>query len=949
MNARSENTDVRPPRWTLTAWLSLAAAMVLVFFVRFQVMSLEGLENVAARRARTTGADPAALLAEIESESTFRTADGRRFRYTQGDDSYLWLRLARAWLEKGSTCDEVVDGQCRDNHSNAPVGREQRYGSSFHVIALAWVHRVFSWFDPGRPLMASAPWLSILLGVAGVIPAFAIGRRLAGNVAGLVAGLLAMIHPDLLWRSSGADNDAWNIVLPLFAAWMVVEASLCATLGRALLFVVASSSLLVLHSWVWLGWVFGFVVLLAGLVGQVGLTSCTLLVTKWRGDQERFSRLVPAARRASILLAGLATLTLVGVAVLHSTEVALEIPRDLASTVLNTFVAVSPAPAAGPTQFFPPDIFATVAELQVPAMFDASSVGGPVLFFFAWLGVLLLLLPPDRLETWHFALLVVANLVFRQVWGNEALTPVTFALLLFGPMAVAMAAISWLDRDSDDYLTGPVFLVIAWFLIAAIASRENVRFRMFLAPPFALAAGVFFGRLHGWVHSIAGPWVFESLAKRPASVGKKARVVAAQDRLRKSVAHGVTVVQALVFLVGAVALTPAWRVAIEILRDPLPSINTAWVDLLGELREKTPPETIVTSAWDFGYWIEYFAERATTGDGGSLLTLTPHWGARALLATSDAETAGLIRMLHCGSAAVDGPEAERSAQHRLVAAGLHPSYAPYFLTRLASLTKDEAAELLATESIVGEQAAHVIEATHCKPPPSVVIVTSRLVGTNQWLRQGGWDFRRAYVAYAAVAMEPDRATESLTRDLRYSPEETRRLLAEVAKLRPEEVETRFITNPGGLVKTDWTVCSVSEDGRTRTCPLKGFSSSGRRLESVEYSVSLDGSPEGVSVRFAGPNGTSETKLPDLVLVDDGTGVRPSPGGPGMLPAEGPSRDLGVLIDLRGHRVLAGTTAVLTSGLTRLLFLDDSSSPSFRRIAERGATGKERLVAWRLRD
>lgn len=947
MNTPGDNPDAAGSRWTRATWLAFASAAALVMFVRCQVLSLEGLELAAARKARVTGADSSSILAELEADSTFRTEDGRRFRYTQGDDSYLWLRLAHAYLEKGTTCYEVVDGQCRDTHAQAPVGREQHYGSSFHVIALAWVHRLFSWLDPGRPLMATAPWLSILLGVAGVIPAFAIGRRLAGNVAGLVAGVLAMIHPDLLWRSSGADNDAWNVVLPLFAAWTVVEASLCAARGRALLFLLAAASLLVLHSWVWQGWVFGFVVLVAGLAAQVALISCTLLVTKWRGDQERFSRLLPVARRASTLLVGLATLTLVGIALMHSTEAALEIPRDLASTIAGKLT--TPVPEAEPARVFPPDMFATVAELQVPALFDAGSVGGPVLFFFAWLGVLLLLLPPDRLETWHFGLLLVANVVFRQVWGNEALTPVTFALLLFVPMAAALVAISWLDRDSDDYLPGPAVLVLVWFLLAAILSRENVRFRMFLAPPFALAAGVFFGRLLGWLRTIVGPYVFESLARRPASGSKKPRVIEAQERLKKSVANGVTAAQVVVFLVGAVALGPAWRVAIEILRDPIPSINTAWVDLLGELRERTPPETIVTSAWDFGYWIEYFADRATTGDGGSLLTLTPHWAARALLARSDAETAGLIRMLHCGSAAADGPEAERSAQHRLVAAGLHPSYAPHFLVRLVSLPKKDAVDLLATESIVGEQADHVLEATHCEPPPSVVIVTNRLVGPNQWSKQGAWDFRRAYIAYAAASMEPDRALESLTRDLRYSPEEARHLLAEVKTLRPEEIETRFITHPGGLVKNDWTACAASGEGGIRTCPLKGFSGNGRRLESVEYSVSLDGTPEGVSIRFAGPNGTFETGVPDLVLVDDGNGVRPALGGAGMATPEGPSRDLGVLIDLRGHRVLAGTTAVLASGLTRLLFLEESSSPSFLKVAERAAPGKERLVAWRLRD
>ncbi len=80
------------------------------------------------------------------------------------------------------------------------------------------------------------------------------------------------------------------------------------------------------------------------------------------------------------------------------------------------------------------------------------------------------------------------------------------------------------------------------------------------------------------------------------------------------------------------------------------------VEYVKVLRQQSPPNAIVNTWWDYGYWAKYAAERRVNNDGGSLRTHIPYWTARVLAAPSERESAGLLRMLDCGSDAT--PEAE---------------------------------------------------------------------------------------------------------------------------------------------------------------------------------------------------------------------------------------------------------------------------------------------------
>src|ERR1051326_6959476 len=158
-----------------------------------------GGPEIAAARAK--------LAAEIKSQLSFVGKDGRSYAYLGDYDSYVWLRNARNYLRHGTTCDVSVAGECRDTYGDAPVGYRMIYNRSLHIAAIIGVHRVATFFHPGYPLAASAFLVPALGGGRGVLPAFFIGRRLGGNIGGVVAALMISLDPAFLLRSVGSDND----------------------------------------------------------------------------------------------------------------------------------------------------------------------------------------------------------------------------------------------------------------------------------------------------------------------------------------------------------------------------------------------------------------------------------------------------------------------------------------------------------------------------------------------------------------------------------------------------------------------------------------------------------------------------------------------------------------------------------------------------------------------
>ena len=123
-------------------------------------------------------------------------------------------------------------------------------------------------------------------------------------------------------------------------------------------------------------------------------------------------------------------------------------------------------------------------------------------------------------------------------------------------------------------------------------------------------------------------------------------------------------------------------------------------------------------------------------DGGNLRTAVPHWLARAQLAGSEAEALGVLRMLACGSDARPYPEGDQGAMARLMRHGLDERAAYAAIGALAVRDRADADAHLAGLGLDPGARAEVLAATHCAPPPMVVLLSSDQLAFGGWWRHG---------------------------------------------------------------------------------------------------------------------------------------------------------------------------------------------------------------------
>jgi len=849
------------------ALLLVAAAIVL--WIRLVPLALPSLPARARAvvESRTAGSsaaevdrDVAQETARLEAALHYEDAAGRRHVLLGDYDSYLWLRAARNYLRTGSVCDAIVDGRCRDVLTLAPVGTAMRYGRSLHTAAIVAVHRVASWLDPHQPLPASAYAVPVIVGVLGVVPAFAIGRRLAGPVGGFFSAVISGLHPSLLERSLGSDDDVWNVVLPLYMAWAVV-AGLQARRRRAQLAGGALGGVAVgVHAATWRGWTFGFAVVLAGLIA-----AAVLRALHW-GIRRRSGRVwqAPGVRTVAAVALGYSIAAAACTQIAGADPSAVRLPVQLVRAAF-----APPADRAGREPLVWPSALAQVSELSVPTL-DAIAAQsyGNLVFYVAWLGMLMLLLPRSHWEEWHFAVLIGATLLYRALL-TAALGRATLIALLALPLAAAAAATVWRgsEADADDAAVGVI--VAAWLLAALLMSYEAVRFVLLLAAPFGIVAGVALGRVQQWLDA--------EVRERTTARAGPLRLLAAAAVL-------------------ALAVVPV-RLGYASAASYLPVIDAAWADTLEQLRATAPPDAIVDTWWDYGYWTEFLAERRVSADGGTLLTRVPNWVGRAQLAGSEAEAVGLLRMLNCGSDAQPYPEGAKGADAKLVNAGLGGLAAYNAIVRLASLDRAAADRHLADLGLDAPARDDVLASTHCDPPASYVIVSSQQTILPGWWQLGTWDPNRTDAA----------------------------------------AEPPFGAGRRGFVTADWVPCEPASDGERR-CAVARFDSRGVRIDAVVYP---SGYARRARVISTAADGHQSEQAPDVLVIAGAAGAEAldeAAAAPGAI---------AVLLDDERHRALVGRPRAIGSLYTRLMFLDGRGTTRFRKVDERTGAWGERVATWAI--
>jgi oligosaccharyl transferase STT3 subunit len=815
-------------------WGLVAGAAAVVLWVRILPLALNGIPDASLLR--------------------YRGEDGGEHVYLGDVDSYLWLRQARNYLRTGTTCDEVVGEECRDVYANAPVGRRMPYAGSLHVGAVVWLHRVIRAIRPNYPLPASAYWVPVLVGVLGVVPAFLVGERLGGLLGGFAAALLVGTSPFFLERSIGSDNDVWNVVLPLFVVASAAASARAADPGRQVAYALLASVFVALHAATWSGWVFTFFVVALGLAANALMRIFRVAI---RALQRR-----PA--EAGMLVGGLvpvAVFYLAGAlfAALAGSAEGFVGPLHALVSLLSTHGPVSQAGDSATSSW--PDVLATVGELVRPDLrFIAALSGQPLFFFAGWLGLLLLWLPRSRWQGRHLALMVGGNILYYYLLTGPRLQRSALVALLSLPFAIAVT-LAATGRRRQAQEAGAAFLLTVWFVAALYLSYGGARFVLLLVAPAGIACAVAIGRLHLWLTRAA----VQLASGRRALWG------------------------AILFLLVAGTLIAPVERGVAAARGYVPQMNGAWWDTLTHIRDVAPADAIVDTWWDYGHWTTYVAERRVSADGASLLTHIPYWLARALIATSERETVGLLRMLNCGSDATPNPEGQLGAYGKLVARGVDGVTAHSIVLGLASVDRPAARARLAQLGLAPGDVDLVLASTHCTPPPAYLVLSTKLAQLRAIRDLAAWHFDAPGVAPAS-----SRAPAGPARD------------------------------------PAWRPCAPVGDGAEWECP------------------SLDGNfryrpdaPE--QSRFVDPDVPVPATVPAVIVVAEATGLRE------VRPTTATDQDLGVLVDVAERRVLVGAPDLVRSTLVHLLYLDGRYATHLEKFDERVGYAGERVVTWRIHD
>ncbi|MBY0276351.1 hypothetical protein K2Z84_13480 [Candidatus Binatia bacterium] len=846
--AASRDDRRRRARARLATALVLAACFGLVLWVRL----LPTRPDVFAADAR-----------EHAAEWTHVGDDGREHVYLGDLDSYLWLRHARTLLRTGDACDAVVDGACRDQHTAAPLGAATYYARSLHVTAIAALARVAGWWT-GRdlPLPDAARATTLLVALAGVVPAFFLGRRLGGgDVAGAFAVLLTALDARVLARTLGADNDVWTVVLPLYVLWLVLAALDARRPAHAALMAMAAGGCVGGHAWAWRGWPFVPVIVTTAL-------AAVLLLDVVR------SRLVGDRRAAIDLRRTLLVLVTFVVALGVATSLTpdgglLRVAREHAATL---FTRAASSPATGAELAFPSGLtmVAELAPLDLAAI--ARQAGGSWVLVGAWLGIVLLLLPQGPWRAQHrsvFAMALVGGgwLVVAGI-GRLASAAMVLGVPLVAATLTRMTGADDRDRGARD--DGVVLVV--WSGAAIYAASEGLRFYLFAVPPIAFGGAVLVGRATTLVRA----------------------TIAAEARWYRALA---TTALSLVLAIASLRLLDPGLTLASRYR---PLIDDAWWDALEHLRDTSAPDAIVHGWWETGHWISYVADRRVANDGSSLLTHLPYWTSRALLAPNEADSAGVLRMLSCGSDALPLPEGEAGAYAILRRSGRDPLDAFTIVADVVVRDHAGARAYLEERGLAPDVRDRVLQATHCTPPETYLVVSSALLRKRSALvEMASWDPRSS-----ATSGRP----------------------------------ARDDATSGVPFVAAWIPCD--ERAGEVVCPIDTSVGGGRTyLDDVKYPA--DTPAHAVLTTRSGEDGRRLSGTPGLVLVAGRDGLErvtpESPAHPG----------LGVLVDVERRRVLVGAPALIGSTLVQLLYLDGRWASRFIKIDERVA-GDERVTTWRLR-
>ncbi|MBC8495526.1 hypothetical protein H8D36_05205 [archaeon] len=685
------------------------------------------------------------LQAQIEGlskdmKTRFQNDEGQT--YLLAIDPYFYYRYSRNIIEKGHYGDSVDENGHFDSHVLGPGGKY--VPDTFHSYFGAFFHRFVNIFA-NNSLMTNFFFIPVFLSALAVIPAFFIARKKVGLFGGFIAGMIVAIHPAFIGRTAGgfADTDPYNVLFPLFIAWLFIEAFESDSWKKQLGLLAGAGFLTGLYSFAWSGWwyIFDFL-LLAIIIFLVYLVVKSLVQYKgfkkiWNKDfKNALTMLV-----LFIVLSGIFVSLFSGASQFQNF-----IDGPLKFKVIKQ--------AAKPDLW--PNVYTTVAELNAASINSIiKQIGGKLFFFIACIGVILTLFKKKNVSKLDFVTLGIAVIVFALLVSKEAikLSPVKYLAIFAIPVIVGLIILLKDKRNTD--VKYALFLTI-WFAGTIYASTQGTRFVLLMVPAYAIALGIAFGTVQSWLTN----WT------------------AKEFKFNRKIMGAVLIVLLLLLLIGPM------KSAHNTAKSEIPSMTDGWWNTLTNIQKNSAENAIITSWWDFGHWFKAVADRAVTFDGGSQNRPQAHWVGKLLMSNNEDESIAILRMLDCGA---NNAFDEVNLKYDDTETSVDVIY------EIIMKNDVEAKAYLLEKGFTEEESVTVIKYTHCSPPEAFLITSEDMVGkAGVWSHFGSWNFDRSFIYNNVRKQEYQESIDILTTRFGFTEEKAADYFYEVQAITSNQEANNWI-------------------------------------------------------------------------------------------------------------------------------------------------------------
>ena len=320
-------------------------------------------------------------------KSNFQNDEGTT--YLLAIDPYYYFRYYSNLINTGHIGFEQVNETEWDSYRMAPLGSVA--SSNFHIYFSAFVYKAWSFIDSDVDPMKVFFLIPMVVFTLSIIPAFFIGKRIAGTTGALFGSIMLAVSPAALTRTVAgfSDTDAYNILFPLLVTWFFLE-MLKSENKKIQLSVAALGGLcLGLFSYAWQGWwyIFDFTLI-------ISFAYLVYLLIMKRKDIKHISYLFKDNKIKYVLLSVLTYFVSTGIFVSIFTSF-----KDF-TNFAKAAIDFTLIKSVGVVSLWP-NIQTTVAELNevsLSTIIIQMGMGTTILFFIALVGLVLEIVKEEKLE-----------------------------------------------------------------------------------------------------------------------------------------------------------------------------------------------------------------------------------------------------------------------------------------------------------------------------------------------------------------------------------------------------------------------------------------------------------------------------------------------------------------------------------------------------------------------